>query len=86
MRTFGFAISSPDGTLFDGEVRKITLRGVAGELAIMSGHAPLVTATVRGRIKLVMPDGSERYAESDGGLIAVKNGSVKFMSGSVKWV
>ena len=44
MKTFHLTISSPDGNVFDGEIYKLDLRGVEGELAIMAGHVPFVTS------------------------------------------
>ena len=43
MNTFSLNISSPDGSLFEGEIVKISLRGAEGDLAVMAGHIPLIT-------------------------------------------
>ena len=44
MSTFSLIISSPDGDLYRGEAEKLILRGTEGELAVMAGHVPFVTA------------------------------------------
>ena len=44
MNTFHLTVASPDGNKFDGEVYKLDVRGVEGELAIMAGHIPFITS------------------------------------------
>ena len=47
MKTFPLTISSPDGDLFRGDVEMLIVRGTEGDLAVMAGHVPFVTAVVR---------------------------------------
>ena len=49
MSTFSLIISSPDGDLYRGEAEKLILRGTEGELAVMAGHVPFVTAVKKDR-------------------------------------
>ena len=51
MKTFPLTISSPDGDLFRGDVEMLIVRGTEGDLAVMAGHVPFVTAVVRGKRK-----------------------------------
>ena len=44
MNTFGLTISSPDGNIFQGEAVKLSVRGIEGDLAVMAGHIPFITA------------------------------------------
>ena len=60
MSTFPLIISSPDGDLFRGEAVRLILRGTEGELAVMAGHVPFVTAVRKGRCVLEEADGSRR--------------------------
>ena len=53
MKTFPLTISSPDGDLFRGEAEMLILRGTEGDLAVMAGHIPFVTAVVRGSCAVV---------------------------------
>ena len=53
MKTFPLIISSPDGDLFRGEAEMVILRGTEGDLAVMAGHVPFVTAVVPGRCVVV---------------------------------
>ena len=49
MKTFPLIISSPDGDLFQGDAEILILRGTEGDLAILAGHIPFVTAVVKSR-------------------------------------
>ena len=59
MKTFPLIISSPDGDLFRGDAGMLILRGTEGDLAIMAGHVPFVTAVVKGNC-VVITDTDER--------------------------
>lgn len=87
MNTFRMIISSPDGTVFDGEIAMLTLRGVEGELAIMAGHAPFVTSVAPCDCKLVLSDDEDedKHGHTDGGLLSVTREAVTLLSGSFEW-
>ena len=55
MNTFRLTIATPDGAAFDGEADMLSVRGVMGDLAIMAGHAPFVTAVRAGGAMLRPP-------------------------------
>ncbi|HRX63721.1 MAG TPA: ATP synthase F1 subunit epsilon [Candidatus Absconditabacterales bacterium] len=46
-------ISSPTKTIFEGEIKQITLPTEIGEVSILPGHAPMVTALKPGIIKII---------------------------------
>ncbi len=66
MSTFPLIISSPDGDLFRGEAEMLIVRGTEGDLAIMAGHVPFVTAVVRGRCAVVTPEGRKEGTVEEG--------------------
>ena len=82
---FRMIVSSPEGTIFDGEIAMLTLRGTEGELAIMAGHIPLVTPIVACDGKLVLEDDTERPFHTDGGLSSVTHDAATLLSGSLRW-
>ncbi|MBO5898188.1 MAG: hypothetical protein J6R04_04175 [Clostridia bacterium] len=86
MNTFRLIVSSPDGTTFDGEAVLLTVRGVAGELAVMAGHAPFVTSVVACDCKVGLADDTDRLAHTDGGLLSVAHDRVTLLSGSFHWL
>ncbi|MBO5338576.1 MAG: F0F1 ATP synthase subunit epsilon [Clostridia bacterium] len=86
MKAFHLTISSPDGNIFDGDIYKLDVRGVEGELAIMAGHIPFVTSIKSAPIRVWLNDDTPKEAYSDGGLLTVdKNGAV-LISGSFKFI
>lgn len=85
MNAFRLTVSSPDGDLFDGESTFLALRGTEGELAIMAGHVPFVTAVAPGACTLELPDGSVRGAQMQDGLLTVAADRVTLLSGSFAW-
>ena len=85
MKTYPLTVSSPDGNLFKGEVEQIILRGSEGDLAIMAGHIPFMTAVMPGACRIFLEDGTEKNAHTDGGLLSVASDSVTLLSESFRW-
>ena len=85
MNTYNLVISSPDGTIFEGEAVFLSLRGANGDLAVMAGHIPFVTSVQPCECKVEFPDGTEKTAHTDGGLLTVDAQRVTLLSGSFKW-
>ncbi len=85
MNTYRLKISSPDGDLFDEEIVKLSLRGSEGDLAVMAGHIPFVTAVKSCDCKIELADGSIKTAHTDGGILTVSSEKVVLLSGSFVW-
>ena len=85
MKTFPLTIASPDGNLFDQPVVRLILRGTEGELAVMAGHIPFITAVRPGDCRVELEDGSEKLGRLDGGLLPVAEDRVTLLSGSFVW-
>lgn len=86
MNTFHLTVSSPDGNRFDGEVVKLDVRGVEGELAVMAGHVPFVTAVVNAPCAIWTDEETKREAVCDGGILTVDSDRVTLLSGSFTFV
>ena len=86
MNTFKLKISSPDGDLFDGNVTRLVVRGIEGELAIMAGHIPFVTPVVACKCKISLDEENEKFATTEGGILSITNDCVTLLSGSFVWV
>lgn len=80
MNTFPLIISSPDGDLFRGDAEMIILRGTEGELAILAGHIPFVTAIVPGRCVIVNAEGERKEGTVTGGLLTVDKDKVTVLT------
>ena len=85
MNTYKLTVSSPDGTIFQGDVTELSLRGASGDLAVLAGHMPFMTSVQPGKCKVTFEDGSEKLATVDGGLLTVSKEGATLLSGSFCW-
>jgi F-type H+-transporting ATPase subunit epsilon len=71
------SLVTPRGAVESGEVDAVTARGVVGELGILPGHRPLLTALAAG--VLVLGQGAEKriYATGPGYLKVGADGSIE---------
>lgn len=85
MKTFHLVISSPGGKIFDEDISALSLRGSDGDLAILAGHTPFVTSVVPCRLSITYPDGMQKKASIDSGLLSVSNTGVTLTSLNVNF-
>jgi len=85
MNGFELTISSPDGDLFRGEARKLIVRGTEGDLAVMAGHAPFVTAIKKGRCVVETAEGERKTGLIESGLLTVGKEKTTVLTSAVKW-
>jgi F-type H+-transporting ATPase subunit epsilon len=70
MATFHFDLVSPEKLLFAGDVDQVDLPGSEGDLGVLAGHAPLVTA-LRPGILVVHREGGDLRVVVNGGFAEV---------------
>lgn len=85
MNTYNLIISTPDGSVFDGEAIALVVRGTEGELAVLAGHIPFITAIKPGICKVVLPDDSEKRATIGGGILTVQGDKTTLLCSDFKW-
>ena len=85
MSSFRLVIASPDGRAFDGEAACISVRGTEGELAVMAGHVPFMTAVRECDCVVELEDGTTRIGHTEGGLLTVSKEETTLLSGSFRW-
>ena len=85
MNGFLLKISSPDGDLFCDEAINLKVRGTEGELAVMAGHIPFITAVKPCDCRVDLPDGTSRHGHTDGGILTVSGEKTVFLSGGFEW-
>lgn len=85
MNTYTLTIATPDGNKFQGEAAGLFVRGAEGDLAVLAGHIPFITSVKAGKCRVHLPDGEERSATLDGGLLTVATDKVTLLSGSFQW-
>jgi len=82
-KTVQVDIISAEETIYSGLAAMIVVSGEEGELGIMPGHMPLLTAIKPGQIKLVTPDNKEEYYYVSGGFLEVQPDVVTILADTV---
>lgn len=85
MKTFPLIISSPDGDLFQGDAEILILRGTEGDLAILAGHIPFVTAVVKSHCVVGTAEGERKEGEIEEGLLTVDEEKVTVLTSGLNW-
>ncbi len=58
--------------IFSGDVKSIQATGIEGELGVLPGHTPLLTAIKPGIVKLTLEDDNEEVIYVSGGFLEVQ--------------
>ena len=77
MASFHLEIVSIDGLKFEDEVERVTLRSIAGDVAIL--------AVGMGTAKLILPDGTERHGACIGGMLSVMDKRCHLLPSTWEW-
>jgi len=76
MNTMKLEIVTPNGLIFDGDVKVVTLPGKEGEFGVLPQHAQLVSLLDAGIITVENSDGSETIIAINGGYAKVDENKV----------
>lgn len=68
------SIVSPEKSIFDGEVRIVTLPGTVGSFSVLPGHAPIVSSLKEGTISYTTTDGEVHTLDIQGGFMEMSDG------------
>ena len=85
MNTFSLMISSPDGDLYRGDAGMLILRGTEGDLAIMAGHVPFVTAVVKGNCVVITDADERKEGVIEEGLLTVDADRTTVLTSALTW-
>ena len=66
-------VVTPTGTVLDAEVQEVTVPGVVGELGILPGHLPIITALEIGELTVRSSEGRRHFAVNGGFLEMAHN-------------
>ncbi len=69
-------IAKVDQNLFSGDAISLTLPGSAGELTVLSNHAPLITTLNAGTVTVRTKEGEQTFAIEGGVLEVSRNEAV----------
>ena len=73
-------VVSAEKSLFSGRVSHLSVSGQEGELGVMPGHTPLLTAIKPGMVQLVKQGGDEEVIYISGGFLEVQPGGVTVLA------
>ena len=85
MATFRLQIVTMDGLIYEGELQRIKLRTIHGDLAILARHMNYVTAIGMGTATVTMEDGTERKAACIGGMLTMMNNLCRVIPTTWEW-
>ena len=80
MKELHLSIVSPEKSVFDGEVKIVTLPGTVGSFSILPGHAPIVSSLKAGTLGYTTMDGEEHTLDIQGGFVEMSAGQLRCVS------
>lgn len=81
--TMRIDIVSAEREIFSGQAKMISVTGNMGELGIVPGHAPLITALKPGNIRVLLENESEEIFYISGGMLEVQPFIVTILADTV---
>lgn len=85
MSTFHLRISTPDGLEFEGEVERVRVRMIDGDVCLLAHHADYVSAVGAGEAAIVTADGQTRTAACIGGMLAMIGNEANLIATTFEW-
>lgn len=76
MKDLHLTIVSPEKSVFDGDVKIVTLPGTIGSFSILPGHAPIASSLKAGIVSYTTMDDGEHTLEIGGGFIEMSDETV----------
>jgi len=77
------SVISPERVLYEGEAASVVAPGFDGELGILTGHAPMITALGRGTLRVEGGAGNQRFTV-EGGFLQVVDNQVRVVTERAK--
>ncbi|WP_026526034.1 ATP synthase F1 subunit epsilon [Butyrivibrio sp. VCD2006] len=85
MATYHLQVVSLDGMEYEGEVERILLRTVDGDVEILARHTNYCTGIGMGTARVTLGNGTERKAACIGGMLSVMDGEVRVLPTTWEW-
>ena len=84
MSAFNLKIVTPDGLIYDGQVEKLIVRTIGGDVCILARHIDYVAPLGMGQA-IVEANGKRRSAACIGGMLSVSGGEVNLVPTTFEW-
>jgi F-type H+-transporting ATPase subunit epsilon len=78
--TMQLDIASTESRIFSGRVESMVCTGTLGDMGILPGHAPLLSALIPGPVRLMTAEGQEMIFYVSGGYVEVQPGVVNILA------
>jgi len=78
--TLDVEVVSPERVQYSGEARMVLCRTTEGEIAFLTGHAPLIGALGIGEVRIAQESGEDEVAAVHGGFVEVRHDKVVILS------
>ena len=85
MSTFHLTISTPDGLLYDGEVERLRVRMIDGDVCLLAHHMDYVSAVGAGEAAVTTADGQTRTAACIGGMLSMIHNEANLIATTFEW-
>ncbi len=86
MKNYHLIISTPEGNVFDGDAAMLTVRGSEGDLAVLAGHIPFITAVKECEGSIVFADNTEKAVKIGGGILTVSENVTTLLTSNFEYV
>lgn len=73
-------IASTEARIYSGRVESLVCTGTLGDMGILPGHAPLLSALIPGPVRIITQEGEEMIFYVSGGYVEVQPGTVNILA------
>lgn len=80
LTSFKLNVVSAESHLFTGDVQRINVTGIEGELGIYPGHSALLTSIQPGMVGIMKSNGEEEFIYLSGGILEVQPNEVNILA------
>jgi len=79
MNTLSFKIITPDRTVYEDEVKQVTIPTSSGEITVLAHHTPLVSLLIVGEVRVEKPDGARLSFFVNQGIVEVRKDNALYL-------
>ena len=84
MAKLKLTIITPEMKAYEGEIDRVLVRAVTGEMAVLPGHIDLAAALGDGEARITS-EGAVRRARINGGMIHISRDNVRILTNQFEW-
>ena len=72
-------VLSPQKEIYSGEISSVKVPGITGQFEILNNHAPIVSALVDGKVRILPASGDKILFNIEKGFVEVLNNQVSLL-------